>query len=177
MPPHETLAVTSSRPNSKALAACVVLSHPHVAFYPYTCGLCEGATMVAAALIGYDDMEVAAGTTTRRRRSWMTTYSTPTRDYIGLLLQRFFCCSALLVVTIHDLLLASILRWHGRSSANVAYSFPNTYIQLKVLLRCKYIHNEMPESFLCIWLFFHVLFSVTKCIPGRRIWTCWCHYL
>jgi hypothetical protein len=53
--------------------------------------------------------------------------------------------------------------------------FINIYILLKVLL--KYIHNEMPEFSLCIWLFFHVLFSVTECIPSRPIWTCGCHHL
>jgi hypothetical protein len=66
MPPCETLAVASSRPNSKALAVRVVLAHPHVAFYPCTCGLCGGVVAVVAALINYDDVEVAAETTTRR---------------------------------------------------------------------------------------------------------------
>jgi hypothetical protein len=39
------------------------------------------------ALIGYDDVEVATRTTTRRRWLWSTTSSTPMRDYIGSLLQ------------------------------------------------------------------------------------------
>jgi hypothetical protein len=105
----KTLATTSfSRPNSKALAAREVDSME--AFHPYTCGL-HGDTVVAvAALIGYDDVEVAAGTTTRRRRPKSTTFSTPMHDYIGSLLQLCFCCSAHIVVTIHDFLLASILR-------------------------------------------------------------------
>jgi hypothetical protein len=33
------------------------------------CGLYGGAAVVDAVLIGYDDMEVAVGMTTRRRRS------------------------------------------------------------------------------------------------------------
>jgi hypothetical protein len=65
--PRETLAVASSRPNSESLAARVVLAHPRVTFHPCTCGFCRGAATVAAALIGYDDMEVVAGTATMRR--------------------------------------------------------------------------------------------------------------
>jgi hypothetical protein len=61
--PRETLADTFSRPNSEALAACVVLAHPRVAFHPCTCGLSRGV----AALIGYDDIKVAVDTTTRMR--------------------------------------------------------------------------------------------------------------
>jgi hypothetical protein len=64
-PPRETLAIASSQPNSKALAAGVVLAHPRVAFDPYTCELRIGT----AVLISYDDIKVAAETTTRRRRS------------------------------------------------------------------------------------------------------------
>jgi hypothetical protein len=64
-PPRETLAIASSQPNSKALAAGVVLAHPCVAFDPYTCELRIGA----AVLISYDDIKVAAETTIRRRRS------------------------------------------------------------------------------------------------------------
>jgi hypothetical protein len=108
-PPRETLATTSSQPNPETLAAREVLAHPRAAFHPYMCGLHGGATAVAAALIGYDDVEVAVGTTTRRRRSRSTTSSTPTRDYVVPLLQLFFRCSAYLVVTIHDLLLTSFL--------------------------------------------------------------------
>jgi hypothetical protein len=64
-PPHETLVAASSQLNSEALATRVVLAHPHVVFDPYMCGLHGGA----AALIGYDDVEVAVRTTMRRRRS------------------------------------------------------------------------------------------------------------
>jgi hypothetical protein len=117
MPPRETLADTSSRPNFEVLAARVVLAHPHAVFHPCTCGLRRGV----AALIDYDNAKVAVEMTTRRRRSWSTTSSTPTCDYVGSLLQLFFHCSARLVVTIYDLLLTSILGWHGRSSATVAY--------------------------------------------------------
>jgi hypothetical protein len=68
MPPRETLAAASSQPNSEALLARVVLAHPRAAFHPYTCGLYRGVA-VAVALIGYDDVEVAVRTATRRRRS------------------------------------------------------------------------------------------------------------
>jgi hypothetical protein len=78
-------------------------------------------------------MEVAVGMTMRRRRSSTTTFTTPMRDYIGSLLQLFFRCSARLVVTIYDLLLASILGGHGRSSASVAYPFP--YSGIRAVLR------------------------------------------
>jgi hypothetical protein len=67
MPPRETLAATSSRSNSEALATRMVLADSHAAFHPYMCGLRRGAAAVAAALIGYDDVKVAAKTTTRRR--------------------------------------------------------------------------------------------------------------
>jgi hypothetical protein len=67
MPPHKTLAAISSRPNFKTLATHVMLAHPHVAFHPCTCGLHRGAAAVAAALIGYDHVKVAAETTTRSR--------------------------------------------------------------------------------------------------------------
>jgi hypothetical protein len=60
-PPRETLAIASSRSNSEALG------HPRAAFHPCKCGLCRGTAAIAAALIDYDDVEVAAGTTTRRR--------------------------------------------------------------------------------------------------------------
>jgi hypothetical protein len=100
--------------------------HTCMTFHPYTCGLCGCATSVAAALIGYDDVEVAVMTTTRRRRSWLTTFSTPMCNYIGSLLQHHFLYTARLVVTIYDLLLASFLRWHGRSSASIAYLYPRT---------------------------------------------------
>jgi hypothetical protein len=69
-------------------------------------------------------MKVANGTTTRRRRSWSTTSSIPTRIYVGSLLQLFFRCTTCLVVMIHDLLLISFLGWHCRSSPSVAYPFP-----------------------------------------------------
>jgi hypothetical protein len=67
--PHKTLADTSSRPNFEALAACVMLAYPRTVFDPCTCGLRRGVVAVAAALIGYDHVKVAAETTTRRRRS------------------------------------------------------------------------------------------------------------
>jgi hypothetical protein len=51
--PCETLAATSSWPNSEALAARVVLAYPHVVFHLCMCGLCRGAAVVAATLIGY----------------------------------------------------------------------------------------------------------------------------
>jgi hypothetical protein len=66
-PPCETLVSTSSRPNSAALAARVVLTHPRAAFYIRTCELSRGTATVAAALIDYDDMEVATRTTVWRR--------------------------------------------------------------------------------------------------------------
>jgi hypothetical protein len=66
----ETLAATSSsRRNLRTLATCEVLAHPRAAFHPCTCGLCGCAAMVAAVLISYDDVEIAAGTTMRRRQS------------------------------------------------------------------------------------------------------------
>jgi hypothetical protein len=68
-PPHETLATASSRPNSEALAARAVLAHSYAVFHPCTCRLREVVAAVTAALIGYDDVKVAAGTITRRRRS------------------------------------------------------------------------------------------------------------
>jgi hypothetical protein len=69
MTPRETLASPTSRSISKALATRVVLAHPRAAFHPCTCGLHGGATTVAVTLIGYNVVEVAAMTTTRRRRS------------------------------------------------------------------------------------------------------------
>jgi hypothetical protein len=59
IPPHETLAATSYRPNSEA--------HPRATFHPCTCGLRRGATMVVVALIGYNHVKVAVETTMRRR--------------------------------------------------------------------------------------------------------------
>jgi hypothetical protein len=61
MAPCETLATTSSQPNSKSLVARVVLAQPRVTFHPCTCGLCRGA----AALISYDDVKVATKTIIR----------------------------------------------------------------------------------------------------------------
>jgi hypothetical protein len=66
-PPRETLATATSPLNSEALAARMVLAHPHVAFHPYTCGLRGGAIAIATALIGCDHVEVAAETSMRRR--------------------------------------------------------------------------------------------------------------
>jgi hypothetical protein len=67
--PRETLAATSSRPNSEALIMHMVLAHPHTVFYSCTCGLRRGAGVIIVALIGYNDVKVAAEMTTRRRRS------------------------------------------------------------------------------------------------------------
>jgi hypothetical protein len=131
-PLHVTLDVAFSRPNSKALATHVVLAHPRMAFYPYTCGLHRVSAVVIAMLIGYDDVEVTVRTTTRRRRSWLTTFSTPKHDYVRSLFLLFLRCSTHLVVTIHDLILTSILGWHGRSSASVVYPFP--YSGIRVVL-------------------------------------------
>jgi hypothetical protein len=122
-PPRETLAITASWPNSEALAARVVLAHPHTEFHLCTCGLHGGAIAVVATLISYNNVDVAAGTTMRRRWSWTTTSSTPMCDYIGSLLQLFFRYSACLVVMIHDLLLTSILGLHSRINTSVAYPF------------------------------------------------------
>jgi hypothetical protein len=55
MPPRETLATTSSRSNSKALAVYVVLAHQCAAFHPCTYGLRRGTAAVVATLIGYDE--------------------------------------------------------------------------------------------------------------------------
>jgi branched-subunit amino acid transport protein len=103
---------------------CEVLAHLRVVFHACTCGLCRGVAAVAAALIGYDDVEVAVGTTTRRRWSWSTTSFTSTCNYVGSLLQLFFYYPVHLVVMNHDLLLTSILMWHGRRSASVANLYP-----------------------------------------------------
>jgi hypothetical protein len=110
----------------------MVLALPRAVFHPFTCGLRGGAAAIAATLICYDDVEVAAGTTTGRRRSWISTSFTPTRDYVGSLLQLYFYYSTCLVVTIHDLILASILEWHSRSSASVAYPF--SYSGIRAIL-------------------------------------------
>jgi hypothetical protein len=67
-PPSETLAAAASRPNSEALAIRVVLAYPHTVFYLCICELRGGAAAIAAALIGYDDVKVATGTTTTKRR-------------------------------------------------------------------------------------------------------------
>jgi hypothetical protein len=63
----KTLSATSSWPNLKTLAAHEVLAHLRTIFHPYMCGLHGDVVAVAAALIGYDDVEVAVGTTTSRR--------------------------------------------------------------------------------------------------------------
>jgi hypothetical protein len=62
-----TLAATSSRLDLETLAACEVLANPCAVFHSCTCRLRGGVVMVAASMIGYDDVEVVAGTTTRRR--------------------------------------------------------------------------------------------------------------
>jgi hypothetical protein len=92
------------------------------------CGLHRGAVAVAAALIGYNDVKVAVGMITRRRRPRSTTSSILTRDYVRSLLQLFFRYLARLVVMIHDPLLTSILKLYGRSSASIAC--PYRYITI-----------------------------------------------
>jgi hypothetical protein len=120
MPPHKTLAAAASRLNSEAPAAHVVLTHPRAAFHPCTCGLDRGV----AALIGFNEVRVPAETTTRRRRSWLTTSSTPMRDYVVSLLQLFLRCSAHLVVTmIYDPFTCKFTECNGRCSVSVAYWF------------------------------------------------------
>jgi hypothetical protein len=131
-PPRETLATTSSRPNSEALDACMVLAHPHVVFHPCTCWLRRGVATIATALITYDDVKVAVGMTTKRRWLWSTTFSTSMRDYVGSLFQLFFHCSTRLVVTFHYLLLISILGWHGRSSSSIACPLSFSGIKAKL---------------------------------------------
>jgi hypothetical protein len=76
-------ATSSSWPNLETLDACEVLAHLSTTFHPCTCGLCGDAAMVASALISYDDVEVAVGTTTRRRRSLdRCSYSSSTTQHI-----------------------------------------------------------------------------------------------
>jgi hypothetical protein len=66
----KTLATaSSSRPNSKALAMREEIAHPHMTFHPCMFGLCGGAAAVAAAVIGYDNVEVAARMNMSKRRS------------------------------------------------------------------------------------------------------------
>jgi hypothetical protein len=127
-PPRENLSCHLLSGWPKILVACEMLAHSLVVFHPCTCGLHVGTT----ALNGYDDVEVAAGTTTRRRRLWSTTFSTPMRYCVGSLLQLFFRCTARLVVTIHYFLLTSFLGWHDRYNASVAYSF--LYIGTRAVL-------------------------------------------
>jgi hypothetical protein len=69
MTPRQTLVVIASQLNSEAIAVRMVLAHPRAAFHPCTCGLYGGAVAVAAALICYDDVEVAIETTMRMRQS------------------------------------------------------------------------------------------------------------
>jgi hypothetical protein len=134
MPPRETLTTAASRPISEALAARVVLAHPCTAFHPCTCGLYGGVAAVAAVLIGYDDRWGCCWKSVRKRRSWLTTSSTPTRDYIGSLLQLFFRCSACLeVTTIYDLLTCKFPVCNDRCSASVAYPLP--FNGIKAVLR------------------------------------------
>jgi hypothetical protein len=49
----KTLFATSSQANPKTLATREVPAHPHVVFYPSTCGLRGDAIVVAAVLIDY----------------------------------------------------------------------------------------------------------------------------
>jgi hypothetical protein len=66
MPLRETLVIVVSRSNFEALVARMVLAHPRATFYPCTCGLRGDADAVATAR---NHVEVAADTSTRRRRS------------------------------------------------------------------------------------------------------------
>jgi hypothetical protein len=50
------------------------------------------------------------------------------RDYIELLLQLFFCCSARLVVTIHDPFTCNFPECNSRCSARVAYLFSYIHV-------------------------------------------------
>jgi hypothetical protein len=75
--------------------------------------------------------KVATRMRTWSRWWWSTTSCTLTRDYVRPLLQFFFCCAACLVVTIHDILLACFLGWHG-SSTSVAY--PYHYSGIRAIL-------------------------------------------
>jgi hypothetical protein len=89
-----------------------------------------GLRKCVVVLIGYDDVEVAAGTTTRMRRSRMTTYSTPTCDYVRSLLQLFFHYLARLVVTmIYDPFTCKFPGCNSRCSASIAYLFPYSGIR------------------------------------------------
>jgi hypothetical protein len=136
-PPCENLATTSSQPNFEALAMCVVLAHPCAAFHRCTCGLRRCAVVVAAALISYDHIKVAAEMTTRRRQSWLTTSSTSMHDYvgslipyIGSLLQLIFHCATHLVVTmIYDPFTCKFPECNGRCRASVAYPFPSSGVR------------------------------------------------
>jgi hypothetical protein len=101
-------------------------------------------------------VEVAAWKPLRRKRSWLTTSSTQMSNYVWSLLQLFFRCSEHLVVMIHDLLLASILGWHCRSSASVAYPLPHSIfpIQCDEEFRNR-VQQELPcqlLEFLCGYL-------------------------
>jgi hypothetical protein len=72
----------------------------------------------------------------------MTISSTPTRDYVGSLLQHFFRCSACLVVMmIYDPFTCKFSGCNGRCSASVAY--PSPYSGIRTILR----------SFL-VWIFY-----------------------
>ena len=93
--------------SAAAHAVRAVLAHRRPAFHPRTCGLRGGAVAIADRLLGSSTRSSVRGT-------WSTTSSTSTRD--------FFRCAARLVVTIYDLLLASILGLCG-SDASVAYPF------------------------------------------------------
>jgi hypothetical protein len=111
----------------------VVLAHPRTMFHLYTCILCGGDAAFAAVWSVTTIVEVAAVTTTRRRWSWLTTSSTPMRDYIGSQLQLFFRCSARLVVaTIYDPFTYKFPVCNDRCSARVAYLLP--YNGIRVVL-------------------------------------------
>jgi hypothetical protein len=69
-------------------------------------------------------MEVATGKPARRRRSVLTTSSTPTCNYIRSLLQLFYCLVRLVVTTIYDPFTCKFPGCNDRCSASIAYPFP-----------------------------------------------------
>jgi hypothetical protein len=89
---------------------------------------------------------------------------------VGPLLLLFFHCSTYLVVTIYDLLLVSILRWHGRSSASVAYPYPYSY-STSYTKRKVYDYQISRDIFVWTKLFIiHKIISVIKTEMVSFIW-------
>jgi hypothetical protein len=111
----------------------MVLAHPRMIFHSCMCGFHGGVAAVTAALIGYDHMEVAAEMSTTRRRSWSTTSSIPTCNYVGSLLQIFFHCPVRLVVMVHDSFTCKFFGCNSRCSDSVAYLLP--YSGMRAVLR------------------------------------------